>query len=169
MKIVYPIKNESIIHNIEEYLKYKNIRDYLMFRVSVHLGIELKEYTKHNVKFYKDICNKGYIENDLGGKVQLDNKIKYEILDFIKDKSDDELMFQSRKKGKHLTRQQIYRILNDASEYLGLDFTLNCSTLSKTFAYFNYIRFKDLENLRKVLRLKNNSDVLEYIGEQGIN
>ena len=167
MKIVYPIKDKLIIDKIKDYLKHKNTRDYLIFKISIELGIELKDYTQHNVKFYKDICNIGYIENNLGGKVYINNTLKYEILEYIRDKSDDELMFQSRKKGKHLTRQQIYRILNDASEYLGLDFTLNCSTLSKTFAYLNYLEFKDLVNLKKVLRLKSDNDVLEYIGEQG--
>jgi integrase len=77
---------------------------------------------------------------------------------------DKEYLFKSQKgNNKPISRVQAYRILNNASEKIGLK-EIGTHTLRKTFGYWHYQQYKDIALLQELFNHSAPSITLRYIG-----
>ncbi|MBR2526172.1 hypothetical protein IKE67_06860 [bacterium] len=59
MTFVEPIRKKSDLRKIEDYLKLKNKRDYIMFKLGINCGLRISDILKLNVE---NVKNKNYIQ-----------------------------------------------------------------------------------------------------------
>lgn len=89
--------------------------------------------------------------------------LQEEIQRFIADKQLDDYLFASQKGSKTITTTQVYRILNDAADFLGRD-DVGTHTMRKTFGYHHYKQFKDVAILQEIFNHAAPSIAKRYIG-----
>ena len=172
MELVYPITDRNKLDAMADYLYNSNIRDYLMFEIGINLGIRVSDFTQQKVGFYREACNKGYVEMKPRKTSRYNKKItvpinpdlKKLIEEYIADKSDDEWMFPSRKHGYSITRQQVYRVLNDAANVAGITDNIGCHSMRKTFGYWHYKYNNDVHMLMEIFNHADESVTMRYIG-----
>ncbi|MCP8421214.1 tyrosine-type recombinase/integrase [Clostridioides difficile] len=77
-------------------------------------------------------------------------------------------MFSNKKddKGgqKAVSRQQAYRVMNDASKMCGITETIGTHGMRKTMAYHLYQKDKDIVLVQYVLNHSSSETTLRYIG-----
>lgn len=172
MELVYPITDRSKLDAMADYLYNKSVRDYIMFEIGINLGIRVTDFTQQKVAFYRDACEKGYITITPSKTskykkkitVPINEDLRELIKEYIAGKADDEWMFPSRKQGYSLTRQQIYRILNEAAEYVGITDSIGCHSMRKTFGYWHYYYNKDVHMLMEIFNHSSEDITMRYIG-----
>ena len=172
MELVYPITDREKLNTMADYLYNSNIRDYMMFEIGINLGIRVTDFTQQKVGFYREACRKGYIEMTPKKTSRYNKKIvvpingdlKEIIEQYIKDKKDDEWMFPSRKHGYSITRQQAYRVLNDASAHANITDNIGCHSMRKTFGYWHYKYNNDVHMLMEIFNHSDEAITLRYIG-----
>lgn len=172
MELVYPITNRKQLDDMADYLYNKNIRDYIMFEIGINIGIRVTDFTQQKVQFYRDACDKGYVEMIPKKTSKYNKKVivpinKYLnnlIKEYIKEKDDNDWMFTSRKKGYAITRQQVYRILNEAANAVGITDNIGCHSMRKTFGYWHYYYNHDIRLLMDIFNHSSEEVTLIYIG-----
>lgn len=165
MKVVKPILNDSIIYEMEIYLKEKNKRDYILFLCGITLGLRISDILPLRVK---DILNKDiiYITERKTGKskeIAISNKLKKELKIYCRDKDKSEYLFKSREGNKPIGRDRAYRIIRDIGEQFGLE-RIGTHSLRKTFGRKYYQKYKDIEGLREYFNHNNSLITRRYIG-----
>lgn len=75
----------------------------------------------------------------------------------------DDYLFQSVKTKQPLTRQQVYRIINEAVMTLQLDAYIGAHSLKKTFAYHAYQHHMDIHTLQHLLGHQSKSETYKFI------
>ena len=73
-------------------------------------------------------------------------------------------LFPSRKGKQALTRQQAYRIINNAARMVSIKEQIGTHTLRKTFGYCAYQSGADITRIQKLLNHSAPSVTLAYIG-----
>lgn len=73
-------------------------------------------------------------------------------------------LFASRKGHKPITRQQAYRILNDAARAIGIKEQIGTHSLRKTFGYHAFQAGVDITRIQTLLNHSSPSVTLAYIG-----
>ena len=132
MKKVEPIKDIKIIKNIRSILRAKSLRNELLFVVGINIGLRINDILKLKVKDLirtngnatKDYVTIQEIKTSKTKKFYLGDIVKKAIETYIKETPgimEDDFVFKSRKgDNTPITRQQAYRILNNAAEELGI-------------------------------------------------
>jgi len=187
MKSVEPIRDKNVIKNMRSILKAQSIRNELLFILGINVGLRISDILKLKVQdLIKTISSKmpkDYViltETKTGKtkKFYLGDIVKKVIMNYIKENPGLELdnyVFISRKgDNKPITRQQAYRILNNAAESLGLverdtNGTIimgevGTHTLRKTFGYHAYKSGITIELLMDLFNHSSKSQTLRYIG-----
>ena len=62
MEYVYPITDMKKLNLMADYLYNKSIRDYMIFEIGINLGVRVTDFTHQTVAFYRQVCEKGYLE-----------------------------------------------------------------------------------------------------------
>lgn len=176
MELVEPIMDRDKLDAMADYLYNKNKRDYVMFEIGINLGIRVTDFTKQRVYFYRQACEKGYIDftpsktKRYGKKVHLpiSEDMNALIRSYIKDKDDNEWMFPSRKtlNGEQIsiTRQQVTRILDEAAREVGIKENIGAHSMRKTFGYWHYKYNNDIRMLMEIFNHSSEAVTLRYIG-----
>lgn len=176
MELVEPIMDRDKLDAMADYLYNKNKRDYVMFEIGINLGIRVTDFTKQRVCFYRQACEKGYIDftpsktKRYGKKVHLpiSEDMNALIRSYIKDKDDNEWMFPSRKtlNGEQIsiTRQQVTRILDEAAREVGIKENIGAHSMRKTFGYWHYKYNNDIRMLMEIFNHSSEAVTLRYIG-----
>ena len=176
MELVEPIMDRDKLDAMADYLYNKNKRDYVMFEIGINLGIRVTDFTKQRVYFYRQACEKGYIDftpsktKRYGKKVHLpiSEDMNALIRSYIKDKDDNEWMFPSRKtlNGEQIsiTRQQVTRILDEAAREVGIKENIVAHSMRKTFGYWHYKYNNDIRMLMEIFNHSSEAVTLRYIG-----
>lgn len=186
MNSVEPIRDIKTIKNMRAILKAKSPRNELLFilginvglRISDTLNLKLVDIVKPNGKTVRDYVVITEKKTKKTKKFYIGNIVKKLIESYIKDNPDlqmDDYIFVSRKGiKKPITRQQAYRIINDAAENLGLverdregkiiSGEIGTHTLRKTFGYHAYQGGTSLELLMYIFNHSTKSQTLRYIG-----
>src|SRR5699024_9487488 len=89
--------------------------------------------------------------------------LQKEIERFTEGKRPDEFLFQSQKGTSPITTTQVYRILDDAADFMGRD-DVGTHTMRKTFGYHHYKQFKDVAILQEIFNHAAPSITRRYIG-----
>ena len=85
-----------------------------------------------------------------------------EIEAYIKDFEDEDPLFSGKNEAA-FNHEEIYRLIIDAASDLGIE-GFGDETLSRTYGYFHYQKFRDIEGLRKRFGLVSPTATLHYIG-----
>lgn len=167
MNTVEPIRNEDLLYDIEDYLKTRNYRDYVLFETGIYLGRRISDMLKLKVR---DVRNKDHIyiresKTNKEAKIVINDELKKIYKVYTKEMKDYEFLFQSREgKNKPITRQRVWQILNNAADFFDYEENIGCHTLRKTFGYWLYKTSKDVMGIKDLLNHKDISVTKRYIG-----
>ncbi len=186
MNTVEPIRDIKIIKNMRAVLKGQSIRNELLFifginvglRISDILKLKIEDLVKSNLKTVKDYVIITEKKTGKTKKFYIGDIVKKVIENYIRELPNLDMsnyVFESRKgENMPITRQQAYRILNNAAEMIGLvekdqKGTIICGeigthTLRKTFGYHAYENGSSLELLMDIFNHSSKSQTLRYIG-----
>lgn len=91
MSRISPIKDKEIIRQMSDYLREQNLRNYLLFRIGMNLGLPVKELLYLKVEEILNQCH--YVSGKY--RVNIDKKLQNEIAYFIEDRKDGYLFCNS--------------------------------------------------------------------------
>src|SRR5690625_5164579 len=139
-------------------------RDVLLFLLGINTGLRVNDLVRLKVSDVKDQHELTIRE----GKTNKRRKVyivmlRNEMNRFIKGKHHDAYLFQSQKGHHHVTTTQVYRILTDASDYIGRK-DVGTHTMRKTFGYHHYQQFKDVAILQEIFNHSAPNITMRYIG-----
>lgn len=168
---VEPIRDLKKIKLLLNYLKEKNLRDYLLFMFGVNTGLRIGDlitlkysdvFTENAFKQYLVIREK---KTSKEKKIKLNDSLRKALKTYMNQipSGDNEYIFAS-KKGKYIGRVQAYRILKAASEVIGIE-NFGTHSMRKTWGYHTYKASK--YNIGLIMDMFNHSSqkvTLRYIG-----
>jgi integrase len=163
---VQPIRDRDKIKEVSDILKAQNHRNYMLFIVGIYTGLRISDILCLKVDQVREREHITIKEKKTSKTKRffIQPVLQVELKKYIRDKKDNEFLFQSRKGfNQHISREQAYRILKKAALCCGLH-EIGTHTLRKTFGYHSY---KNDGNLGMVMSLLNHSKeehTLRYIG-----
>lgn len=175
-----PIKNLEHILDIQDYLKYKNERNYILFLLGISTGYRAGDLVKLKIRDVRNALECGYFEILESKKVNTKNirkenikprivkiviKLDKILRNYIKNKKDYEYMFPSRKgKNKYISVSHVSRILREAGEQFGLT-NITAHSMRKTYAYTIYLESdKELLIVKEMLGHSSTEITKRYLG-----
>lgn len=175
-----PITSREIVLDIQDYLKYKNYRDYVLFLLGITTGYRAGDLVNLKVRDIKEalrlreftifegkkLNSKNIREkNRKPRSVELIPEVAKVLKEYIKDKKDYEYIFSSRKGvNKPIGVQAISNILKEAGEYFGLK-DISAHSMRKTYAYKIYVDSnKDILAVKELLGHRYIEETKRYIG-----
>lgn len=172
MEFVQPIRDERLIHSIKILLKQKNLRDYCLFTLGINSGLRISDLLKLTIA---DVMEKGKPKDRIRLREKKTNKYKEfplsdnaksAIKEYLKIRNytENEPLFISRKNKGFLLRQQAYKIINDVAKSVGIKEKIGTHTLRKTFGYHAYNKGYDITVIQKLFNHSSPSVTLRYIG-----
>lgn len=171
---VQPLRTKKDIQEIKLAIKRGNKgtpknsrlaeRDVLLFLVGINTGLRVGDIVQLKVG---DVKGKDYFYI-LEGKTKKKRKVTIsmlydEIERFTEDKNLDDYLFKSQKGNGPITTTQVYRILEDAADFLGRN-DIGTHTMRKTFGYHYYKESKDVAMLQEIFNHSAPSITKRYIG-----
>lgn len=186
MKTVEPIRDNKTIKNMRAVLKSQSTRNELLFILGINVGLRIsdilklkvRDLTKSNTKAPKDYVIITEIKTRKIKKFYIGDIVKKVIENYMKENNNpgfDTYIFLSKKGiNRPITRQQAYRIINNAAELLGLverndkgnliHGEIGTHTLRKTFGYHSFQNGTSLELLMDLFNHSSKTQTLRYIG-----
>ena len=186
MKTVEPIRDNKTIKNMRAILKSQSTRNELLFILGINVGLRIsdilklkvRDLTKSNTKAPKDYVIITEIKTRKTKKFYIGDIVKKVIENYMKENNNpgfDTYIFLSKKGiNRPITRQQAYRIINNAAELLGLverndkgnliHGEIGTHTLRKTFGYHSFQNGTSLELLMDLFNHSSKTQTLRYIG-----
>ena len=163
MNVVQPIKKIEDIQKIKKYLAKKS-RDALLFSFGINTGLRISDILSLDVS----VKGRDYIEirekkTNKYKKFPLNRFLKEEIDLFVERLPSEQPLFYTQKHCR-LDRAQAYRILNKATQAVGVKERIGTHTLRKTFGYHHYKKYNDIVLLQKIFNHSSPSVTLRYIG-----
>jgi integrase len=175
-----PIKDINRVFDIQDYLKVKSDRDYVLFVLGISTGYRAGDLVKLKVRDVKQSLKCGYFlileskkqntknirkENIKPREVKIISKTAAILRDYIKDMQDYEFMFKSRKgKNQCITVAHVSRILDEAGSYFGLC-NITAHSMRKTYAYTIYVDSKfDIVAVKEMLGHSSIEITKRYLG-----
>lgn len=159
MSVINPIKDRLLLEKMKTYLREQSMRNYLLFRIGVNLGVPMQDLLYMRIE---DIANKSEF-NSGDYQIRISKSLQQEIAFYIGPRKEGYLFRMHA--NKPLSRFQLYNILRDAAEKVGITEKVGALTLRKTFAYWAYQDQRiPLALLSKYLNHHTVSYTLRYIG-----
>ncbi|WP_214269131.1 tyrosine-type recombinase/integrase [Staphylococcus pseudoxylosus] len=169
MNQVDPIRDIEEIKSMYRVLSCKSRRDYLLFKFAIHTGIKLSELLNlcvNDVKGADDHIKLYWLEDHAPNiYIKLPDDLRNELFDYINEEGlkENQLLFQSNRTFKGLSRQQAYRIIHAAANDLGM-LHIGLTTLRKTFAYHAYQSGISISIIQKYLGHQTTYETMKFIG-----
>lgn len=166
MELVEPVRSEKQIKGMANYLRGKSERDYTLFILGINSGLRISDLLKLTVDDVA-VRDRISIKEDKTGKSKdfpLSDLCKKIIKDYLKNQNPEYWLFPSRKGDKPISRVQAYRILNEASQNVGIKEQIGTHSLRKTFGYWAYKQGVDITRIQYLLNHSAPSVTLRYIG-----
>lgn len=175
-----PIVRIDQVLDIQDYLKYRNERDYVLFVVGITTGYRAGDLVKLKARDIRESLKKSEFTIFEGKKknsknirdknrkprtVEMIPKVAKLLKNYIKDMKDYEYIFKSRKgTNQPIGVQAVSNILKEAGEYFGL-YDISAHSMRKTYAYKIYIESgKDIVAVQKLLGHRSREESELYIG-----
>lgn len=147
MREVQPIRDPDLIVNMQNYLKVRSFRNYLLFTMGIHCGLRVSDLLELRAGDVRDQMHISYVAKKTRRKKRRKEK-KFvvhpsyydDLMLYIRDMHDDEYLFQSRqrkpdgRKGQPISRQMAWRMISDAAKHFGLK-DIGTHSLRKTWGY----------------------------------
>ncbi|WP_077324499.1 tyrosine-type recombinase/integrase [Virgibacillus siamensis] len=172
MEFVEPIKKPEDIKAIKELLRQHSQRDVLFFVLGINTGITIRDLLSLKVK---DVWVHGEPKQFLTipdfhtcqeKAFYLNRSVSRELTTYLSKNNADQndYLFKSKKNNNPITRQQAYRIVNQAAKDAGMTGKIGTHTLRKTFAYHAYRKGIAISIIARILNHHSSSETLHYIG-----
>lgn len=160
-----PIKDKKDIQTVEQYLKERNYRDYVIWVLGLNSGLRVSDIIGLNVS---DVTNKTHIsiiekKTSKQKNFYINDKLKRVLEDFTRGRVLEEPLFIG-KQGRRLDRSQVYRFIKKACDDNGIKTHVSTHTMRKSFGYHHYQKFKDSIILQKIFNHSSQRITLMYIG-----
>lgn len=152
MSTTQPIKNKQDLKQFKNFYQSQcpNMRNYVLITLGLNTALRISDilsltydmvYEKKQVKEHIEIKEQKTGKTNrilLNSEARLALKHYQEVLsDSAAYREGNPYLFPSpRKKGKHLSRFQAYRIIRAASEAVHTKDRISCHSLRKTFGYY---------------------------------
>lgn len=173
MNFVQPITDDDVIEGIKDYLRYRSVRNYLLFCFGIYSGLRVSDLLSLKVGMVRNKTHVNIREGKTKKKKQfIIHPVFREVLDmYIANMNDDDYMFPSRQKktksqikGKPIHRTTAYKMLNDIAERFGLT-EIGCHTMRKTWGYRLYAQNPmNLAFLMEMFNHEKQTTTLRYLG-----
>lgn len=173
-----PIKDVEQVYDIQDYLKEKNERDYMLFLLGISTGYRAGDLVKLKVRDVIKALDIGYFiimegkklnsknirdKNRKPRKVVIIKNLRKKLEEYIKNKSEYEFMFPSRK-GGHIQVKRVSQILKEAAEYFSIE-KISAHSMRKTYAYRIYeTNGHDLLAIKEMLGHSSIEETKAYLG-----
>lgn len=165
MNYVEPIRKKEDVKAVESYLMKRGLAYGVIFAIGVNTGLRVSDILALNVRDVKG-KNKVTIREKKTKKYKqfpLNSKLLFLLNLYLQTKSIDEPLFVGDRY-KRMCRSQVYKVINKACRYVGLDVAVGTHTMRKTFGYHHYKQFNDIALLQKILNHSSPAITLRYIG-----
>lgn len=160
MSVIQPIKDQVILEKIKEYLREQSTRNYLLFRMGINLGLPVNDLLQLRAEDFLD--QKYFLHGHY--RLQISESLQKEISFYLGERKKGYLFRMHQ--DKPLSRFQLYNIIKEAADAVGLDKSVGAMTLRKTFAYWAYKKQRlHLPLLSKYLGHHTLKYTLRYIDE----
>jgi len=173
-----PIKQQSKVLDIQDYLKEQNERNYVLFAVGIATGYRAGDLVSLQVRDIRIALENGYFEilegkkknsknirksNMKPRKVYIVTKLEKVLRNYIKSKKDYEYMFPSRK-GGYIKVQRVSIILSEAGDRFGLK-RITAHSMRKTYAYHLWIENDyNITLIKELLGHGSAEETRKYLG-----
>ncbi|NMA68040.1 MAG: tyrosine-type recombinase/integrase [Desulfitobacterium sp.] len=172
MECVEPIKDVESIKNIRRVLGKSSQRDLLLFVLGINTGIRISDlltlklsdvWEKGQIKEFLCLYDDKREEEDI---YYLNSKVREELEKYLASNplNEGDYLFKSQKDDLPITRQQAYRIINQAARDAGVLGKIGTHTLRKTFGYHAFRAGVTISLLMKIFHHYSPSETLKYIG-----
>lgn len=175
-----PIKEREKVLDIQDYLKDKNERDFILFVLGISTGYRAGDLVRLKIRDIKRALDKGYFEILEGKKVNSKNIRKENIkprivkvianlemllIKYIRNKKDYEYMFQSRKgSNQHIKVSHVSRILKEAGSKFGLKH-ISAHSMRKTYAHKIFVESGyNITLVKEMLGHTTEQETKRYLG-----
>lgn len=171
MELVQPIRQLKSLETMKKVLKASNLRDYTLFVLGINSGLRISDLLTLQVSDVLD--DKGKIKDRIVIREKKTNKVKdfpigestrKALKEYLHTSKPEQALFPSRKGNKPITRQQAYRVLNDAARSIGITEQIGTHTMRKTFGYHAFQSGVDITRIMQMLNHSSPSVTLAYIG-----
>lgn len=172
MEFVKPIKNLDDIKAIKKILKRHSQRDLLFFVLGINTGLRISDLLSLRVQDVWDgtKTRKFLLIKDFHTGIEkafyLNRSVERELKTYLAlvDLDQEDYLFKSKKNKNPITRQQAYRIVNQAAKDAGMTGKIGTHTLRKTFGYHAYRKGIAISFIAKIFNHHSSSETLRYIG-----
>ncbi|MBZ5750907.1 MULTISPECIES: tyrosine-type recombinase/integrase [Metabacillus] len=170
MKTVEAIKDEQQLLSIKSYLERRSPRDYCLFMLGINTGIRIhdllhlyvKDFKSEEDEYYHYLQSTIHTDPPVYLNLSVRNSLKSCISNGALDFND--FLFKSKRTNDPITRQQAYRIINEAAKQAGINDSIGTHTLRKTFGYHAYRKGIAISLIQKRLQHSTPSETRQYIG-----
>lgn len=173
-----PIKIKSKVLDMQDFLKEKSERDYILFATGVGTGYRAGDLVSLQVRDVRKALEYGYFEilegkkkncknirksNMKPRKAQIVENLEKALKQYIKGKRDYEYMFPSRK-GNHIETQRVTVILQEAAKNFGLK-RITAHSMRKTYAYQLWVANNyNTTLIKELLGHSSEQETKKYLG-----
>ncbi|HEY8890316.1 MAG TPA: site-specific integrase [Clostridium sp.] len=173
MNTVSPIRDKKQLEAMKNFLKGKDVRDYLMLMVGISSALRISDILCMRTK---DIWTGRkptefiMLNEKKTGKAKrfpITKNLNKCIILFMKehDLEQDDYVFQSRKgNGKAITRQHAAYILSQAGDYVGIKEPISTHSMRKTWGYWAYKSGVSLALIMEALNHSSMANTRKYLG-----
>ena len=155
------VQNKIKLKDFQDKLKKIDKSYYYLFLIGFNLGLKLKKTIKLNKKELDNIIKKR--KNEIIRKKKLT-----EIQEFLEGFDENEYLFlnnekKSSKNELNNDSEKIYLTLKKIAQDVGIDNFSN-EILQRSFAFFHYQYFQDIDRTKELLNLVSPTATLHYMG-----
>ncbi|SRR5690625_2244659 len=172
LEYVGPIRDVKMINKMKQILKKTSIRNLLLFNIGINTGIKI-----HDLLFLKvkDVSDGEHIHEfldiydnitDEKKTFYLNARVRETLADYLKnsDLKLNDYLFKSNKNDQPISRQQAYRIINQAAKEAGFNERIGMHTLRKTFGYHAYKKGISISIISSIFNHHSTSETYRYLG-----
>lgn len=173
-----PIKEVEQAYDIQDYLKTKSNRNYMLFILGISTGYRAGDLIKLKVRDIKESLDTGYFtimegkklnsknireKNRKPRKVVIVKNLRNKLEEYIRDSNDFDYMFPSRK-GGYIQVKRVSQILKEAGDYFNIE-KISAHSMRKTYAYRIYEKNEhDLLAIKEMLGHSSTEETKAYLG-----
>lgn len=172
MEFVDPIRDIEKIIAIKENLKKQSLRDFLLFVFGINTGIRVHDLLTIKIRdIWDGVKVREFLKifDDKTNEMKV-HYINYQVKTALEsylasiEYREDDYLFKSKKNNLPISRQQAYRIINQAAKEVGICDKIGTHTLRKTFGYHAYRKGIAISILMAIYNHHTHAETLRYIG-----
>lgn len=172
VQYVEPLKSIDDINAIKEILRKNSQRDLLFFVFGINTGLRISDLlslTVEDVWDGKEIKEFLYLKESDSSEPKafyINQSIRKELKIYLSRHHFEmkDYLFKSKKNNSPISRQQAYRIINQAAKEAGITGKIGTHTIRKTFGYHAYRKGIAISILGRIFNHQSSAETLRYLG-----